>query len=295
MEQPGAAPGPGNPARRFWLRGATAGVLSATRWPLLPAPAASVALATSALSGCATTPANVIEPPAGFIPAPQVRSGQSWRYALINRYNGERFNEVVARVASVAPELRIELTDQDGKRLADEVYDKPWHIRQEPVYSDTLIFDDAVALLPDKLAVGARQAVRTRYKTVTGKRSYPWFVELYARRWERIVVPAGQFDTLRIERNIRFEHTDVFRHDSRRVDTLWYAPSANRWVMRDWTGYYYDDDWFPFGRGFGHWPGDNIYSRFDRPPWSGFQPGLSEEREDAIRWVLLDQQAAPVA
>jgi hypothetical protein len=252
------------------------------------------------LGACSTVPANAIPAPSGFIPRPTVRSGQSWRYALINRYNGEQISEVTARVATVQPELRIELTDSTGKRLPDEVYASPWQVRQEPIYNETLVFDDPVPLLPAQLAVGANSMTHTRYRLSGEGTPHPWQVRLLSRGWERIHVPAGQFDALRVERRIDFEHHDLFRRGSRRVDTLWYAPAANRWVMRDWTGYYLEDGASPFGFGLSLHSGRA--DRYDSLGWhnratmrSGFGPGFFEEGEDAVRWVMLDQQAAPVA
>jgi hypothetical protein len=49
-------------------------------------------------------------------------------------------------------------------------------------------------------------------------------------------VPAGDFDALRIRRAVWFQHMDWGRIMSRRTETLWYAPSVNRWVQREWSG-----------------------------------------------------------
>lgn len=272
-------------ARRHWLcRGVTMG---------LGAPLA--------LAACSTVPANVIPAPTGFIPAPNVQSGQSWRYALINRYNGERIREVTARVATVNPELRVELTDDQGRRLPDEVYDRAWQIRQEPIYNETLVFDEAIPLLPAQLAVGARRVTNTRYRLSGEGTPHPWQVRLVSRHWERIQVPAGQFDALRVDRHIDFEHHDLFRRGSRRVDTLWYSPAANRWVMREWTGYYLEDGASPFGFGLRLHSGYRA-DHYSSAGWrnrlamrTGFGPGFFEEGEDAVRWVMLGQQSAPIA
>ncbi|MGB7300742.1 MAG: hypothetical protein WBD34_15590 [Burkholderiaceae bacterium] len=247
---------PLNHGRRRWLRN---GLLVSAALP-------------AALAGCASVPRNVIAPPSGFIPDPRVLSGELWRYALINRYNGETITEVTARVATVAPELRVELVATNGRAIADEVYDSAWSIRQEPIYNDTLVFGQAVSLLPSKLAVGVRDQVQTTYQVAGKGKTYPWLVRTHAANWERISVPAGEFDALRIERRIGFEHDDIFRWDSRRIETLWYAPTVNRWVMREWTGEYQKNGAESFGFG----------GLFDH------------EREDSVRWVLIEHQAAPV-
>ena len=251
--------------------------------------------APALLSACATRYENRIATPGGIIPAPQVKSGELWRYALINRYNGETINEVRAQVASVQPELRVELSDRSGRRLADEIYDAAWTIRQEPIYNETLVFDRPVPLLPPRLAVGSQQVTRTRYRLSGTGQPHSWHVHMHAKHWERIAVPAGTFDALRIERLIRFEHHDLFRRGSRRMDTLWYAPQVNRWVMREWSGIYLEDGANPFGFGFGL-SRRNAHGHISAAAVrAGFGPGFFEEGEDAIRWVLLEHRSAPIA
>ncbi len=86
-------------------------------------------------------------------------------------------------------------------------------------------------------------------------------------------MPAGQFDCLRIDRTIYFEPRQLGRFNARPVESLWYAPAVNRWVRRDWTGFYLDET--------------TISDRRTALP--------IEEREDSVSWVLLEHQAAPVS
>lgn len=247
-----------NTKRRHLLR---AGALATIGAPLLGACAAT--------GGPNRAP---VAAPKGFVAAPAVRNGESWRYALVNRYNGQTTNTVTASVVTVEPELRVELVDQQGKTLSDEIYDKAWQVRQEPLYNETLVFDQPMPLLPSQLAVGKREQLHGSYRLAGSQMPHPWHVSIRAVGWERVEVPAGTFDTLRIERHIFFEHHDLFRTRSRRVDTLWYAPTVNRWVMREWTGYYRED-----------------------PAPFGLASGWLEEREDAVRWILLEHRVAPVS
>lgn len=81
-----------------------------------------------------------------------------------------------------------------------------------------------------------------------------------AARWEEVRVPGGRFDALRVDRRIAFTHSDFWRIDSQRSETLWYAPAVNRWVQREWTG---------------------IYRQYGLPRYGG-------RREDWVRWRLLE-------
>ena len=236
------------------------------------------ALATMAgmplvLAGCAA-PANQIAAPAGFIAAPAIRSGQRWRYQRINRFNDEPVGELLAEVVQVSPQLVVRLSDAQNKVWGEEIYTEPWRILQEPFYNEQLRFDAPVPLLPEQLAVGATAAASAQYRTPGGgTQGRPWRSTLKAIGWERITVPAGQFDCLRIERKSRFEPHQMGRFRAYRDEILWYAPAVNRWVQRQWAGFYLDETTLP-------------------DPGSGFS---TEEREDTVRWVLVDYQSAPVA
>jgi hypothetical protein len=267
-----------------------------TRRSLLRAGAA-LGIGAPLLSACASRPVHRIPAPTGFIPEPKPRSGERWRYALINRYSGETINEITATVSQVYPETTIELVDQNGKKLASERYDSPWQIRQEPIYNETLVFDHPLPLIPGKLAVGAQETHETQFRLPGSDNPHPWIVSLSVDGWERLKVPAGIFDTVRIDRRISFESPDLFRRGSRRIDTLWYAPAVNRWVQREWTGFYFEDGPDPFGFFDRHGPyGHSYFLRRDQSFLLGFGPDhLQEEREDSISWVLLEHQAAPVA
>jgi|GEM_PF-2545392 len=268
----------------------------AARRKLLRAGAA-LGLSAPILSACASRPVNRIPAPSGFIPEPRPLSGERWRYAIINRYNGETIDEVTATVSQVYPETTIELVDRNGKKLPSERYDSPWQIRQEPFYNETLVFDQSVPLIPRKLAVGAQETHETQFRLPGSDNPHPWVVTLSVDGWERLKVPAGTYDTVRIDRQISFESPDLFRRGSRRVDTIWYAPVVNRWVRREWTGYYFEDGPDPFGLFDRHgFYGHGYHLRRDKSLLFGFgSRHMQEEREDSISWVLLQHQAAPVA
>ncbi|HMM51365.1 MAG TPA: hypothetical protein PKD87_07090 [Burkholderiaceae bacterium] len=213
--------------------------------------------------GCAGP--QFVPAPAGAVPAPSVRIGQRWRYEEINCYNGERLAIVTAEVTQVSPQLRVSLTEANGRRRDDEVYDRPWRVVEEPWYDYTQIFDRPVPLVPEPIASGVGGFTMVGYRSVLG-RDYPlvWNERLLARGWENLRVPAGQFLALRIERIVQFVHIDFRREESVRKETLWYAPQANRWVQREWNGEYVI-------------PGGDFKQIF---------------REDWVRWQLLDWRPA---
>lgn len=213
--------------------------MSARRRELLAGAAVAFGWA-SGLAGCAA-PAKVAAP--SIPPPPPVpRVGDRWRYARVNLYNGLKLGESTMRVTALAPRLRIEVSDQPGDRVAEEVYADPWRVLHEPAYGLPMDFAAPCPLLPARLEPGAHERYSGLYSSPAiespGGRGYYWSVWVDARDWERLQVPAGSFDALRVTRRIAFTHPDFTRLDSVRTETLWYAPRVNRWVRREWTGHY---------------------------------------------------------
>jgi hypothetical protein len=188
------------------------------------------------VGGCAAVEA--VAPPPGPVPAPRVRVGDRWRYQRINRYNGLSTGVLTMRVASVAPQLVVRVTDETGAALPDEVYDRPWRVLQEPHYDLVQVFAQPQPVLPARLEAGAQASTRNDYRVAGLDRPLFWTEDIHAVAWERVHVPAGDFDALRIRRAVWCQHMDWSRSMTRRTETLWYAPSVNRWVQREWTGEY---------------------------------------------------------
>jgi hypothetical protein len=188
------------------------------------------------VGGCAAVES--VAPPRGPVPAPRVRVGDRWRYQRINRYNGLSTGVLTMRVASVAPQLVVRVTDDTGAALPDEVYDRPWRVLQEPHYDLVQVFAQPQPVVPDRIEAGAQASTRNDYRAAGLDKPLYWTEDIHAVAWERVHVPAGDFDALRIRRAVWCQHMDWSRSMTRRTETLWYAPSVNRWVQREWTGEY---------------------------------------------------------
>lgn len=214
------------------------------------------------LSGCAST----LKPYATReLAAARVRAGDRWRYRVINIYNRQTLSEVEARVIRTEPQLLVTLFDAQGQRIADETWSAPWQVVQEPFYDQVQIFEAPLPLVPFGRANGDTGWLSSPYRLPGQDFPFEWQVRTQAVGWESVSVPAGTYEALRIERDIRFRHPDYWRLSSQRFETLWYAPEVNRWVQREWTGQY---------------------------RWAGVRSAL---REDAVRWQLLGYQPAAIA
>jgi hypothetical protein len=94
-------------------------------------------------------------------------------------------------------------------------------------------FEQPVPMLPPVLAPGSVASAGIHYRITADSRRRWWSVRVSASGWERITVPAGAYPALRIDRQIAFEHPDLFKLYATHSDTLrWGDGSAATFVPR---------------------------------------------------------------
>lgn len=225
---------------------------------------ATLAMLAGAAGGCATGAA--VPAPAGAdpLPVPTLGVGDRWSWRLVNRYNGGSMGELTETVTAVTPEIRIRVEGGGAPAPLAERYADPWRVVEETTFEHPVTFDVPMPLVPPAARPGAAISTSGRYTSPFGSGTYAWQQRLRAVRWERITVPAGTFDALRIDRLVNLEHPDRFRYFAERTDVLWVSPQVGRWVAREWTGSFMPGS--PTGR-------------------------AGRAREDWVRWELTGWQA----
>ncbi len=192
--------------------------------------------AAAALPACGALPQGAA--PSGPVPAPTVRVGDRWRYRLTERPRDRWIDEPTWEVVEVAPEIRMTVSSRRGGPPREERFASAWAALSETLYGASYEFAAPVPLLPAQVGGNSGGNTVTSYLDVASGRRRRWSQQLSAGRWERLRVPAGEFDCLRVSRVVGFEHVDENRRASTLSDTLWYAPQANRWVRREWRSEY---------------------------------------------------------
>lgn len=210
------------------------------------------------LVGCiASQPYPISEPIATPLSVPQMRApqvGQQWVYQVRNVFNQQIVDIVTETVVTISPQIRIERVGEKLGPLPDEIQE-PWgYVVQDPQWNPPQRFQQALPLWPEKLIPDWSNFYRTRYQVVGNPNaSYYWGLSSKALGWERISVPAGQFNVLKYHNeNPYFESNDVFRIGNYREEDVWLAPEIGRWVIRrslgryitlgvSWSNAYWDD------------------------------------------------------
>jgi hypothetical protein len=165
-------------------------------------------------------------------------AGQRWTYRRYNVYNGQLLATEVEEVAEVGPQVIVRRTTTQGESLPEERQGAWGQLLRDPVWDLAQSYEAPVPLWPQALRSGASASVQTQYRLDAP--SYRLWINVYAtvQGWERLRVPAGSFDTLRVERLIRFNHVEEYRNNCLRHDTLWLVPAIGRWAARETQGEY---------------------------------------------------------
>lgn len=194
--------------------------------------------------------------------------GQSWRYSKQDLFTQAQLDYQLDRVAAVDRTVEIASSSEAVKAqssagsswgtdilqkyainrekppgvLPSEIQD-PWGmILADPHWGQVQVYETPIPLWPAQLQPGWQTHFKTMYKTPTNKNALLWDQTMRARSWESVTVPAGQFKTLRFTNMINFTSSDMMRTVSSRRETLWFAPEVGRWVARESTGSYYQDN-----------------------------------------------------
>jgi hypothetical protein len=182
-------------------------------------------------SACATTLES--ERPA---PVPDLRVGESWTYRELNDYNGQPLGSFRYEIMQTRP-------SPAGKLFRDgEPYAQPQGL-QQGVYSATHYaylpaFMPPYAAYSFPLNSGKSWTYQTAPSAVVG--NVPLTVCAKVRGWEKVTVPAGEFDALKIVRYIYVNDVMWWRSPTRITEVDWYAPQVDAVVKRVHDSEYYD-------------------------------------------------------
>ncbi|MEY3871384.1 MAG: hypothetical protein RLZZ296_379 [Pseudomonadota bacterium] len=198
--------------------------------------------------------------PFGAIRAPAL--GQSWTYQKLNFYNSQRLDTVKEEIVGMTGGVRISRRSQDNLDLGDELQPVWGQVTQDPYWDFLQTYEVSLPLWLDNFAIGTSQSSNTHYRS--GSSSFRYWISARTTvvGWEKLVLPSGRFDTVRIEKIIRLNHPDLSRLDTLRRDTIWLAPEIGRWVARETNGE------FRVADRRGGWTGREDHFRWQLESWT---------------------------
>jgi hypothetical protein len=220
-----------------------------------PFRAACLALAWATLAvvaGCGSAGLRQDFPPT-MAASPAV--GERWTYHIVNAYNGVDLDRVRFDVLRASPQnFEVRVTDEIRHASTTRTYDAGWN-----PYSGLMPVGLATAGLWESIPPGAPVTYAPalplfRFPLVpgaswrdtvmvtdpaSGKRTS---VDVISRvqGMEMVRVPAGEFDAIRVQRDLYYQDAEWWRSGVSQRVTDWYAPSVNLVVRRREDSQYVD-------------------------------------------------------
>ncbi|HYC47605.1 MAG TPA: hypothetical protein VED01_19185 [Burkholderiales bacterium] len=184
-----------------------------------------LALLAACQSGTGYMPANA---PPSVSPAP-VEVGDYWEYAVRDAYTGLDRGVRRYEVTRIEADRIVVDVDQNGERVDSFVYSAGWNGLEHPLTNlQRFRYSPAFPAYAYPLEPG-----KTWYTVVDAtdpmtKRTYRVHTRGKVLGWERIRVPAGEFDALKVERYVYAGNSEGFRSQETIVETDWYVPALRR-------------------------------------------------------------------
>jgi hypothetical protein len=194
-----------------------------------------------ALAGCATPNRYVPSDAPSAVSAPQTKPGDYWEYAVRDGYTGLPRGIFRYEVARVDGERVFVTLANDGRQLDTLVYDKGWNGRELPVTPlQRFRYEPSSEDFVYPLQPGKTWKVVVNSTDVATGRHYRTHVHGKVVGWERISVPAGQFDALKVEREVFAGNMEGYRTQEEIKQTDWYVPSVRRAVLTQRSSQHFD-------------------------------------------------------
>lgn len=200
-----------------------------------------------ALSGCASAP-----DPRLAVAAPELTAGDSWVYEQRNGYNRELMQTLAVDVLDVrGGDIALRIAPSNSSAEFIQTINRELNPRRNAmVLGPPRDFEPAYAAYKFPLNVG--QTWRNESKSVDPISRKLLTFKIWGRvvSAEKIRVPAGEFDTLKIVRQVYPDDDEWWRSGTRIEETEWYAPAAKRIVKREEKSAYTDtaSGWPPLVR-----------------------------------------------
>jgi hypothetical protein len=177
-------------------------------------------------AGCASLPQT---PPAGMpaqVAAPAIRMGDEWKYSLHDGYTKLpggllEYRVIAVEGDSVTVQLRHEGRDSTQR------YTRDWNWRERPMTNlQNFRYEPPYPALPFPLEAGKSWRAFVNATDPATGRVNRVRIDGKVLGWERVKVPAGEFDALAVQRVVYAGNHDYFLSEENITEIDWYSPGA---------------------------------------------------------------------
>jgi hypothetical protein len=199
------------------------------------------AAAAAACAACALSPVSTPLQSNTAVPLPAVAAGDTWTYQVRDAFTGLERGSQQYRVTEAGDDrIRVTVSRDGAGKDESEVYDRAWNWLKHPAANlQSFDYSPAYPAFAFPLVPGKTWRVRlTATDPVNGGR-FPVTVEGVVVGWERIKVPAGEFDAIKVKRVVFFDYLQPnVRGRSEIVEHEWFAPAVKQSVRREASAWY---------------------------------------------------------
>ena len=194
--------------------------------------AAAVAILVAA---CAPIPVGTPLKSDAAAPTPTLAVGDNWTYRVRDAYTGiDRGTERYTVDQAGGGQVVLTVSPASGGEQT-QVYDSQLNWLKRPATNlQEFSYDPAYPAFNFPLAPGKTWKTRLSATDPADGKHYPVRVDGSVVGWERIKVPAGEFDTIKIQRVVYFGYwVSALRGPSEIIEYEWYAPTVKQAVRRE--------------------------------------------------------------
>lgn len=200
-----------------------------------------LAALAAAVAACAPMPVGTPLQSSASAAAPTLSMGDSWTYSVRDGFTGLGRGTQRHQVVEVTGErVGMTVTLENGVQES-WAFDRGGNWLKHPAHGlQSFDYNPPYRAFDFPVAPGKTWRARlTATDPATGWR-FPVWIDGVVLGWERIKVPAGEFDALRVKRAVFFDYYDyTTRGRSEIVEYEWYAPAVKQAVRREGSAMYY--------------------------------------------------------
>ncbi len=210
-----------------------------------------LAALSAAVAACAPIPVGTPVQSSASAAMPALAIGDSWTYRVRDGYTGLARPDQRLRVTGADPDRVRVAASRSGGPDETQIFDREWNWLSRPATNLPFFeYSPAYRALSFPLAVGKTwRAKATATDPRDGRRFAVW-IQGTVQGWEKVKVPAGEFEALKIRRMVFIDYWEyTLRGRSEIVEYEWYAPAVKQAVRREdrsqHLSYLYSDDMGP--------------------------------------------------
>lgn len=199
-----------------------------------------LAALSAAVAACAPIPVGTPLQSSASAAMPALAIGDSWTYRVRDGYTGLDRGTQRHRVVEVTGDRIGTAVTREGGGEESWIYDGGWNWLKHPAHGlQSFDYTSPYRAFDFPLAPGKTWRARLTATDPASGRRFPVWIDGVVLGWERIKVPAGEFDALRVKRVVFFDYLEfTVRGRSEILEYEWYAPAVKQAVRREASAMY---------------------------------------------------------